>query len=278
MYRAKKDFSPKFEGFKTMLVLTDGVDTHFRDDRQLQQLAGGKDYVPLLQSTFDEKSDVVVNVIGFQVSPDEAKEADEFKKAIEGLPVPGKYFPAESVEQLTDLLKQSMVRRLRYLVDRDGVPPPGMPEEGLDISGEDTNPQWSPGLKEALYTGRVKLNRSVERQISLGRGDYLLLNMVPEGNGFVFERDLFGDPGVKSKVKAPWNIRSKPQNDWLLAFHQNRYTKESELEAMVTLEDLRNRIVPRGGRIQQSKPRIVWFSLTSPGGKQAGGQRLEYGP
>src|SRR5439155_748725 len=123
-----------------------------------------------------------------------------------------------------------------------------------------------------------KLNRSIERQIRLGRGEHLLLNIVPEGNGFVFERELFGDPGVKSKVKAPWNIRSQKKNDWLLAFHQNRYTKKSELEAMVTLEDLRNRIVPRGGTIQQSKPRMVWFSLTSPGEKQAGWRRLEYGP
>src|SRR5262249_40115238 len=99
---------------------------------------------------------------------------------------------------------------------------------------------------------------------------------APQGRGFVFQRDLYGE----SQASTQGNVRKVEQDQWLLAFHENRFTGElgSELELMATLESTRDRIVPAKGTLQQIKPKMVLFSIKAKGGKDSGATGLRFGP
>src|SRR5262249_193582 len=157
---------------------------------------------------------IVVNVVGFRLEEgkDDTITAEEFQKAIEAPPVSGKFYNIQKTEELAGALEAAMVRKLRYFVTRDGIPLPGMRAEGLDVSQKGDKRQWSPILMpRQSYTARVRIGKSIERNINIDGGDRLLLNLIPRRTGFAFERDLYG---LTNATFGANKVRSVEESNW----------------------------------------------------------------
>src|SRR5205807_2593048 len=99
MMDARVDFAGK-RGFKTMLVITDGMDTRFVPGRypnvrdpspgdQKYNRDGKQDIKGFLKREF-KGSDIDIHMVGFQLGEEEARSEEQFKEAIEELG--GKYY------------------------------------------------------------------------------------------------------------------------------------------------------------------------------------------
>jgi hypothetical protein len=90
--------------------------------------------------------------------------------------------------------------------------------------------------------------------VQVNRGDYLLLGITPDGNGF--ERILYGD-----------DFRFRPHQeggDWLLTNLQNQIKPDRSLEMLLALENRSNRTAYKG-TLQQARPREVWLEVKPVG-------------
>src|SRR5262249_24304173 len=102
MVRAKGDFPKNFDGFKTLVVLTDGGDSEFRGDIPSYLLEQFKD------------TGILINFVGFQLTPKELKLArEQFQRPI--LQLGGNFFlEVKASKQLVRALERSMHQQLRF--------------------------------------------------------------------------------------------------------------------------------------------------------------------
>lgn len=221
-------------------------------DRQLnpRQL----DIPTFLTQTFWD-SGIVINMIGYKVVSQEETKAEEQFKVIEKLPLPGKYVTVSASKELAATLQKALGQTLRYWVDLPDNVPPRDSLEGLDVTSIGANNQWLPGgLDPSTYRLRVHADRRLSTDISIQRGDLLLVDLVPAARGFRFERSLF------SRSAYPW----KPAQDhsgWRLALLQNQVSKAGELQMLTTLE---KRFDRREDTLQMLKPRLTWIEVQPP--------------
>src|SRR5262249_20122015 len=105
------DLSSASEGFKMLLVLTDGVDTRFRSGKghgpDPKYNKENKPIPDFLRSKFGN-SQVFVNVVIFQASKEETEEAEKQFKVLEDLPTPGWLLSAKDTAQLTNRLRDGI--------------------------------------------------------------------------------------------------------------------------------------------------------------------------
>ena len=256
MVRAKEQGFPKdFKGFKTMMVLTDGMDTCFHKDQEMQLRHRTKEIPKFLDAEFKDAG-IILNVIGFQVAAKEEKTAIDQFKIIEKLPLPGKMYTVAEVPQLAALLEKGLKQRLRFQIEYEtGGIVADMPEGGWDVSRTSDNNRWV-SLKPGTYKVRVLTNRVVEQRVQINRGDFLLLGITPDGTGF--ERMLYGDDFDRPRQEA---------GGWLLTNLQNQVKPDKSLEMMLALENRSDRQAPLG-TLQQVRPRDVWLEV-KPIGSQA---------
>src|SRR5262249_10523989 len=153
MVEAKnKAFREDFKGFKTLVVLTDGGDSEFKGD------------IPSYLREQFKDSGVLINFIGFQLTPPELKLArEQFQRPIEELG--GNCFlNVKDTRQLTGFLERSMHRQLRFeLLDSDGqqVTVSG----GTTISKDDKNPEPAELIRSGVYKIRLELTRAFTQEI-----------------------------------------------------------------------------------------------------------------
>jgi hypothetical protein len=249
-------------GFKTILVLTDGMDNRFEKDRQWNPQ--GKSVPAALRDAFRD-SDVQVNIIGFRVQTPEEEKAREQFEVIEHFPVPGRFYLVRQEPELAGTLDKALRQRLRYWIDdADNVPVAAVPAAGLDVSRSGANDQWLPGgLAPAGYRLRVYAPGRLEKDVELDPGDLLLVRMAfrnpGESGGLVFERVLF------SRADYAWRP-AREVAGWRFAVLQNQQTEAGGLRMLYTLEKLFNR---RESILQQIKPREAWFDVAAVPGAAA---------
>jgi hypothetical protein len=258
MYQAKEELARK-SGFKTMLVLTDGVDSEFAGNRALnpQALNLGE----FLRQEFQE-SGILVHVIGFQVSDKEKPAAELFQKAIEDRRwrVRGKYRDVGDPRRLSDELRDGLNRELNVTLEHADPTPPAsvLKDSELRVSRSDEELSWSRPM-----LGRYKASiRDQQQNLLINPGDYLRLTLTRNG----FQRPEY----ARSKEAGPVGPdRAVVKDNWLLSVLQNNRNEISgSLEMMMTLE-------PKTGASQsietlrQFRPQFVWLEVDQEESGQA---------
>jgi hypothetical protein len=246
---AKEDLR-RAGGFKSVLVLTDGMDNRFARDRELNPR--NLDIPAFLTETF-RNTGIALNVVGYKVSTAEARAAEEQFRVVTQLTPPGRFVTVDDARRLAAVLDDSLRPVLPYQVDReDNVPvlPAGAGEPLVTPFGG--NAQWFPGgLNPALYQLRVQADRRIQKTIAVQRGDLLLVDFVPTGRGFRLER------GSYWRSEYPWKP-SRAKSGWRLAVLQDQLVGAGGLEMLATLEKEPD---PREDTLQMLKPRWTWLEL-----------------
>jgi hypothetical protein len=252
MLRAKEDLRHA-TGFKTLLVLTDGMDNRFANDREFNPTR--KDIPTALRDAFWD-SGIEVNVVGFKVVDTEEAQARKQFQAVAELPAAGKFYTVNETGVLAAVLDRALRQRLRYWVEtQENVPAAGMPEAGLDVSRSGASDQWfQAGLDPRLYKLRVQADRRLETTLAIDRGDLLLVNLTSLARGLEFERLLY----------APTDFPGRPYREhggWRLSALQNQQLGDRGLQMLLTLE---KRFDRRETMLQLLKPRETWIEVQPP--------------
>lgn len=249
MLMAKNDLK-NATGFKTLLVLTDGMDNCFKDDKQYNPK--GLDIPTVLRESFQD-SGIAVNIIGFKVVNKEEATARAQFKTIEDLPLPGKFLTVNDANELAIQLERAMRQRLRYWLDReDNSLAPGTPSDGLDVSTIGSNDQWYPQLlTPSGYKVRTYTSQRLQKSIILDPGDLLLVDLDDAKKGQELRRGVYSREDYPGK---PW----KEAGNWRFAALQNQRLGDQGLQMLTTLER-----VPTQTEVilQVIKPRDFWFEL-----------------
>ncbi len=263
--QAKEDLATTV-GFKTLVVITDGMDNRFAHDagRNPQQ----RSIPETLRQTF-QQAGIVLNVIGFKVVAKEEAQAEAQFKVVEQLFPPGSYHKLNEARDLATVLAQSLRQRLRcWVQDGKNVAVPGTPAEGLDVSRVGANDQWFPGgLAPDSYKILTYAQRPVETWFALAPGDLLLLRLAATPAGVRFERSCFGADDYLGK---PFQER----NGWRLTVLQNQREEPQDLRLLTLLEQA---VSPTEPILRQVHPGECWFEV-SPRANTAAPHRLDWQP
>jgi hypothetical protein len=248
--QAKNDVA-NAPGFRTILVLTDGMDNRFDNDRQYNK--DKKGIGAALREAF-WNSGIVINIVGFRFPGKEEEKARQQFKVIEEMPLPGKFYTVNEASELAATLEGATKQRLRYWVDREDNE--RLRDEGLDVSVPGANDQWFPGgLPAGGYRVRVQTNQLVDQSVLLTAGDLLLLNLDVAAARQQLRRVLVSQDEYHSR-------RYKDANDWRLAVLQNQRVRDRGLEMLLMLEKLPDR--PEAV-LEQVRPRETWVELAPAG-------------
>ena len=255
MIQASQDLQ-EASGFKSLLVLTDGMDNRFHLDKEINP--GKADIAAALRQYFP---DVEVNIIGFRLPGEEEERAASAVRRSGESPDPRQYLPRARDRQVGGH-SRSRLETATALLGRgeDGRPLSGFSSAGLDVSYDKAGDQWFPGgLAPGGYKVRVHTNKRLSRPIGLNRGDLLLLELnhlqipgVP-GEPLGLSRPLY------AQSDFPWKP-AKERGNWTLAALQNQ-RKDKSVEMLFSLERKDDLQTPT---LVQSVPYKTWFEVTPP--------------
>jgi hypothetical protein len=265
MYEAKvKDFPKDTEGFKTMVVLTDGMDQPSDTDRDEWYIPRGfkkstAEFIrPFLRTTF-EKSEISVQMILFDVPKKEQPTAeDQFGVINDTFVRPSHLYIAPDEIKLRQNLKKAMNPELRFRLYQNGTLIGS--DDGLRVTPNRLRhlPDWYQPPKEGSYEIRVHGNETKKPQkIHVNPGDFLLLDCKKDRDGFVFDRCIF----AKEQERTGNYVKTAIQGHRLFGLLQNQIVDKS-LRLTVSLEDNEPRD-PNLDYLVISRPRFVWFELKS---------------
>lgn len=265
MMAAKADLDHA-QGFKTLVVLTDGMDNRFASDTKLNP--DKRDVATAVRQVFGQ-SGIVINIVGFKVVGAEKGPARDQFQVVESLSPPGQLFTVDETQQLAATLDTAFRQRLRYWVDDyDNQLIPGVPTAGLDVSRDQATDQWFPGgVEPGSYKLRSYTNQPVEAPISLERGDMLLLELSEQQSAPRFGRLSY------SETYFPWRM-AQEVSGWRCAVLQNQQLPDQSLQMLLTLEK-----TPSANEqwLQVIKPRETWLELVPPSGETYAGV-VSWGP
>ncbi|WP_406695658.1 vWA domain-containing protein [Singulisphaera sp. Ch08] len=249
MLRARDDLR-NVPGFKTLLVLTDGMDNRYEEDTFANP---HKTPIPVAIRALFKDSGIEVNIVGYKVVSPEAERARAQFRVIEELPIPGKFYEVNDAAHLAGVLGKAMGRRLRYWVEEeDNVLVPGTPSEGLTTSRVGANDRWfAPALAPGGFKLVIDPLRRQTRNIALNNGDLLIVQLDPARVGVDFRRIEF------SREDFSWKPATE-KNGWRLAVLQNQLLGTSSLQMLCTLEKAFSRFETS---LSVVRPREVWYEL-----------------
>jgi hypothetical protein len=244
---AKKDLATA-NGFKTIVVITDGMDNRFADDRVLNPQ---KHDIPTYLRREFKDSGIMLNIVGFKVVDEEEKKAQAQFAVVEELPLPGRFYNVKQTVALDGILEQALRQKLHYWIDSaENVSLTGT--DGLDVSQIGENAQWyQKGLPPAIYKVRVHTDRRLQKDITLAGGDLLLVDLVSEAGKLLFER------GIYSLADFPLKP-AREQQGWRMALLQNQRLANQAVQMLVTLEKSTDR---RETILQRLRPRMTWMEI-----------------
>jgi hypothetical protein len=248
--------------YKTLLVITDGMDNRFDQDTKLNP--DRKDTRTFFREYF---RDIEVDVIGFKVTSTELAKARAQFQVVEELPLPGKFYTVSDGPALVGTLHKVLRQKLRYYVDlRDNHPLRGEGDDLIYLSEDDANDQWLPGgLEPGTYKVRVQTSRRLTRSIHLEPGDRLLLELNPDRVGGTGEESREFERLLYSQTFFPWKPY-REKNRWRLAVVQNQLVGERGMQMLVTLEEQHDSLA---SVLQQIKPVTTWMEVSLPPGLKA---------
>ena len=237
-------------GFKTLLVITDGMDNQFATDPTWNK---EKRSIPTALMENFAGSDIEINVVGYKVVSQEQERARQQFQVIETLPQPGRFYTVTQSEDLAGTLDRALRKRLRSWVEgTDNVLAPGMSAAGMQIGLDATGDHWLPsGLAPGGYKLVLDANGRLEKSIAFNRGDLLLVKLVETGREIVAERVVFSARGLRLEARRRGQGLAPGRA-------QNHRRPDGGLRMLATLEKAFD---PRETSLQVIRPREVWFEL-----------------
>src|SRR5690606_9620552 len=178
MLAAKEDLLA-LRGFKTLVVLTDGLDNRFAHDPV--DNPRGLDVGTALIEQF-QNTGIVVNIVGFKIDSQEERRAYEQFSVVETLDPPGKFYRVDQSADLVAALGASFDQKLRFWVeDYDHRPAPGVPASGATLAGEGVSlPRDHVQTVPGEYHLRVVTERPFSVPISIAGGDCLTAQLTAQ--------------------------------------------------------------------------------------------------
>lgn len=257
-------FRPGQEGRKTLLVLTDGDDTAFEVDTELQAKHNTKDISKWIEAEFKNEP-ILINFVAFTDPATEAKVRQQFQKPLENLKLKGFYFDnlKDDPKALQEALVLALKQELRYQIfdGNTGKPLANMPEEGELVTRSGLSEDWKP-LRPGLYRLVVQTDRKLEQDIRLNPADNLLVNVRKDT--LTFERVVYTTDRYES------GNEQRTSGSWVLGLMHNRFREaDRSAEFLITLENQRA-VEAVGGILSQLRPRpgAVWIEVQPVGSSE----------
>jgi hypothetical protein len=247
--RAREDLL-KVEGFRDMIVLTDGADNRFAKDAEANPK---KEPIPeVLRRRFAD-TNIAVHVVGFagKDGQPEAGLLDNFGFVTTRLPK-GTVSTVTDLKPLLDAMRFTMPAGLRYRLSGGGDE---TSSEVVEVSRPGENERWTfvSGGSEG-YRLDVPLMK-FERRMTLRHGDFVLLDLDQ------------GEPGWRRQVWSKLDaFRLRPARlagGWRVAVLQDQVLGERALQMLVTFEQESPRTADPG----QVWPGSVWLEVAPTGSK-----------
>lgn len=248
---AKQDLQNR-AGFKTIVVLTDGIDNRVAKDPVLNP--HGKQVSTLLREAF-QGSGIELNIVGFRMAADEEAKSWKQFQAVKSLSPPGAFCTVTEIESLTDALDIALRQRMRYWI-QDGAHQAvnSAWSRGFEVSRTGTNDQWLPGgLPAGNYWITLNTATPLQQAIALNRGDRLLMKLVETPRGVALSRVVFGKEDVSWKPSAE-------NGEWRATLLRNQLDYPAGQRILLGLE----RDVDSGeSAISLVRPDDAWIEMTS---------------
>ena len=256
------------EGFKTVLVVTDGMDNRFESFGN-QNASGQSTTVKTALKTAFDRSGITLNVVGFRVEAREEMAARNQFEIAETFTPPGKYVEAKNAQELAATLKSLLHQRVHYWIDsyaNESLTRMRIKmEAGEGNSGTSTSAtthavatdKWYPAK---LSPGNYMLWNSADTnptQLTLLPGDRMIVQLGRKGEDIRCDRLpwLSTDYGWKP---------GKTAAGWMATALENRMAAPKQFEFLLGMEN-----IPTGSpsTIQQLCPYDIWIELTDRSGK-----------
>ncbi len=235
-------------GFKSVVVITDGVDSRMSQTAETQQ--SPSDVSSILKAAFDG-TDIVLNVIGFRVEAEDEQVARTQFRATESFNPAGRYLESKDTEELANVLQSLLHQRVQYWLDdySNAELPAG--RKRLPVADTAQDDSWYPG---GLQPGTYNLWNSASTRptrLSVRGGNRLVLEL-DERNG-----DVAANRSDFLRTDFSWKPTATV-NQWLVAALENRINGQ-RLELLLGLERLPT---PDPSLVEQVEPLDVWFEVT----------------
>lgn len=244
--------------FKTVVLITDGVDTRFDGDQKNLKKRSVKDAI---RAEFSN-GDVRLAIVALPVPKSELLFQAEFT-VVNELKPSGKFVPIpkgpkelvqKRMEELTDWLRSGLNPRVRFTLE----PLDGQNSQGDLTAGTDTADNWYTGrLEPGTYRFNMTGVTEASRTVQLNRGDRLLLDLTENRGEIDLRRHWFADTAMGQKS-------GRPTDPWRLSLLQNR-SEAGGLRLFTTIEDRPKPTDP----LSVARIGDVWFEvrpvLTNPG-------------
>ncbi|MFL5329490.1 MAG: hypothetical protein ACJ8C4_11300 [Gemmataceae bacterium] len=253
-------------GFKTLVVLSDGMDEHSSQPLDGKNNARDKMYCTKIADRFrteivDAKANTSIQMMLFKLDQRDAEYANlQFPdEAFKALGRQSRKYSAENKEQLKEYLSQSV--RPRVELTRNG-------QKVLDLLARrpDEALEWSPPkdrpIKEfGQYTVHV---RDIEQNVMLEEGDQLALRLRKTDSGLRLVRQLMADEKRDRTPVRPLEGLGR-ESPFVLGQIDRLVSNGAKLNGNFTLEH-RER---EGGssNTKFDRPPFVWWELRPMGGK-----------
>jgi len=245
-------------GFKSIVVVTDGDDNRFAEDRIKNPQ--GKDVPTALKESFRD-TEIQLNVVGFRPgSTAEMNRMDSQYGVISQLPVPGRFYYVDDAAEIVSNIRSALHRELTFrIVGEDEQPIPPISARQVLISRPEANIRWFP---TPLQPGGYKIVVQADQMLpirppslALNFGDLLLVNLVGGEGQLGFERGLY------AKEFYPFSPSAfDSRNRWRLTVLQNQKTPTGTLQILVAMERQPD---PKETTLRLIRPRDIWFELAA---------------
>lgn len=248
-------------GFKTIIVLTDGMDNRIDKDNELNP---DRISIPdLLKREFGPNSpyrDIKLVIVGFQLPKDQKVIAEQNFKSVLQKEV-GKdsdYLSVERQDVLEQVLQESCRRELRFQI-QDAITGQELPLTKTLVEPVGRRDPVRHELRPGSYRAVVLGHRQA---FELGNGEHLMLDVdVGTGDRLVFRRAVWTDDLDSKEFKddAGWRLSVVHQ----AAGGAATAGGPAERQLWVTLEGMENRERSPNEFLMQPQPRFVWHDLRS---------------
>lgn len=264
MLAAKNDLS-SVTGFKTLLVITDGMDNRFAEDAQANP---NKQDIPAALISAFQDSGILVNIVGFKVVGGEQAEAKRQFSAVERLFPPGRFYPVDQAAALASALDAAMEQRLRYWIeDFQDQRLSMVPADGFDVGQSGAGDHWIPnGLPAGNFQISAQGKQPVRMPVAFDPGDLLLLRIGQQSGQLNFQRMLYSQTDYGWK---PW----RENNGWRLSVLQNQQLPNEAMQMLIALEQ---QPAPNETYLRMPKPQELWLEVQPRDDKQSRSTRWGY--
>jgi hypothetical protein len=259
MLSARQDLL-RAEGPRTMMVLTDGIDNRFAQDREANPAS---EQVPdALRHQF-RGTGIAIHVVGFQVANREDDEAQRQFGPVAELDPPGTFCTVDAVEDLISSVRRISRSALQYqLTCQDTLETADSPSPSAGMVGtDDDSLRWLViPLAGRTHTFQLSLapDERIAGSVAVSPGDALSLQLVPRGNELGLQRLPFAPRAdlLSGRVLQHGN--------WLAAVAQYDRMDAGGLQLLLTLEP---QLMDDENPVRMHRPADLWVELASADGQ-----------